>query len=137
MSDILSLVQFFINNKDKSINIIVLVLVVAFYVFIARFKRELWIHIIHKRNIWKSIVLAFFLIVTLICYDFRLLIGGWFILVLFLIFLYVCVFIYSLKPIIFCDFRVFELKKHEKFLQNGLAFEYIDYFKKSNFHNYT
>ena len=133
MSDILSLVQFIINNKDKSINIIVLLLVIAFYVFIARFKKELWIHVIHKRNIWKFFVLTFFLVITMFFHNYQLLIGGWFYFVLFLICLYVCVYIQSIKPIIFCDFRVFELKKYEKFLQNGLAFEYIDYFKKSNY----
>ena len=133
MGNFLSLVQFIIDNKDKSINIIILLLFVAFYALIARYKKNLWAHIKHKRNIWKFLILVLFLIVTLFSYEHHLLVGGRFVFVLFLLGLYVYAYILSLKPKMFSNFRIFKLKKYESFLQNGLAFEYIDYFKKSNY----
>ena len=108
MGNFLSLVQFFIEIKDKSINIIILLLFAAFYVLIARYKKNLWTHIKHKRNIWKFLILVLFLIVTLFSYDHYLLVGGWFVFVLFLLGLYVYAYILSLKPKMFSNFRIFK-----------------------------
>lgn len=120
------------HQNDLAITVIVFLVVLALTIGLWEYHSDFWNHITNRRNRWYFcyLLLALAFIIWIIKKQLVEPIWLTFIIVLWAFLLIKC--FHSLKPIDKRKKKSLFLQKYNKYLHDGLASEYIDFFKKKH-----